>query len=89
MYADRLLPHDIDAEESVIGSILIDSDSLNRVTSFLKAADFYGEKNRWCYDACIALANRDEAVNQVTVAHELSLERGSRALAEPPTSAIS
>ena len=74
MYADRLLPHDIDAEESVIGSILIDSDSLNRVTSFLKAADFYGEKNRWCYDACIALANRDEAVNQVTVAHELSLE---------------
>ena len=74
MYADRLLPHDIDAEESVIGSILIDSDSLNRVTSFLKAADFYGEKNRWCYEACIALANRDEAVNQVTVAHELSLE---------------
>ena len=74
MYADRLLPHDIDAEESVIGSILIDGDSLNRVSSFLKTQDFYSEKNRWCFDACEALSNRDEAINQVTVAHELSLQ---------------
>lgn len=74
MYAERLLPHDIDAEESVIGSILIDNDSLNGISAFLNPADFYSEKNRWCFEACSSLSNRDEAINQVTVAHELSLE---------------
>ena len=74
MYADRLLPHDIEAEEAIIGSLLIDNDSLNRVTSFLKDTDFFSEKNRWCYAACLSLANRDQPINQVTVAHELSLE---------------
>jgi replicative DNA helicase len=73
LYTERLPPHDIDAEESVIGSTLIDSDALNRVSSFLSAGDFYGEKNRWCYEACLALFQRGEAINQVTVAHELSL----------------
>ena len=75
MYVDRLPPHDANAEESVIGSVLIDGDSLSRVTSFLRPADFYGEKNRWCFDAFLALFDRGEAINQVTVAHELSLHR--------------
>lgn len=74
MYAERLPPHDVDAEEAVIGSILIDSESLTNVTSFLRPTDFYGEKNRWCYQACFALFERGEAINQVTVAHELSLQ---------------
>ncbi|MCH8827149.1 MAG: replicative DNA helicase [Chloroflexi bacterium] len=73
MYAERLPPHDLNAEESVIGSILIDGDSLTAVTSFLNSSDFYGERNRHCFDACIALFERGEAINQVTVAHELSL----------------
>ena len=67
-------PHDVDAEEAVIGSILIDGESLTNVTSFLRPTDFYGEKNRWCYQACFALFERGEAINQVTVAHELSLQ---------------
>ena len=73
MYADRLLPHDPDAEESVIGSLLIDGEALSRVSSFLKAQDFYVAKCRWCYEACLSLFERGEAINQVTVAHELSL----------------
>ena len=75
MYAERLPPQDANAEESVIGSILIDGDSLSRVTSFLRPNDFYGEKNRWCFEAFLALFERGEAINQVTVAHELSLHR--------------
>ena len=73
MYAERLPPHDLNAEESVIGSILIDDESLPRITSFLKPTDFYSEKPRWCFDAFLSLFNRSEAINQVTVAHELSL----------------
>jgi replicative DNA helicase len=70
---DLLPPHDISAEESVVGSVLIDGESLARITSYLKSPDFYGQKNRWCFDACLALMERGEAINQVTVSHELSL----------------
>lgn len=75
MYAERLPPHDTDAEEAVVGSILVDGDSYDRVASVLKPADFYHEKNRWCYEACQALSDRSEAINQVTLAHELSLHQ--------------
>ena len=74
MYADRLLPHDPDAEEAVIGSLLIDDEALVKVTSLLKPNDFYMSKNRWCFEACLSLFERREAINQVTVAHELSLK---------------
>ena len=74
MYEERLLPHDIEAEESVIGSLLIDGNSILRVAHFLKPTDFYREKNRFCYEACLALFQRGEAINQVTVANRLTLE---------------
>ena len=72
MYEERLLPHDIEAEESVIGSMLIDGDAILKVASFLKPMDFYREKNRFCYEACLDLFRRGEAINQVTVAHQLT-----------------
>ncbi len=74
MYAERLLPHDADAEEAVIGAVLIDSTSLTQISSFLRAEDFYLARTRSCYEAFIALFDRGEAINQVTVAHELSLK---------------
>lgn len=73
MYQDRLPPHDIHAEEAVIGSILIDGEMLSRVIPILRPEDFYGEKNKWCYEAFRALNGRGEAINQVTAAHELAL----------------
>ena len=73
MYAESLLPHDIEAEEAVVGSLLIDGDSITKVAQFLKADDFYREKNRFCYEACLELFRRSDAINQVTVAHQLAL----------------
>ena len=73
VYTDRLLPHSVDAEESVIGALLIDSDALPKVTGIITAEDFYVTKNRWCFEACLALFDRSEAINQVTVAEELVL----------------
>ena len=64
----------LNAEESVIGSVLIDGDSLHKVSSLIRPTDFYGEKNRWCYEAFLGLAERGEAINQVTVSHELALQ---------------
>jgi len=71
MYAERLLPHDLDAEESVIGSLLIDGDSILRVGHVVKPEDFYREKNQICFAACVALFQRNEAIDQVTLAREL------------------
>ena len=74
MFEEKLLPHDIEAEEAVIGSMLIDGDSILRVAQFLRPEEFYREKNRFCYEACRALFQRGEAINQVTVAHQLGLQ---------------
>ncbi len=69
---ERLPPHDIEAEEAVIASLMVDPQAMLAVQGIVKAGDFFREKNGWVYDACVALWNRDEVVNQITVAHELA-----------------
>jgi replicative DNA helicase len=68
---DKLPPHDVDAEEAVIASLLVDPDAIFKVAPRLKAEDFFREKNAWVYEACRALWDRSESINQITVAHEL------------------
>jgi replicative DNA helicase len=68
----RLPPNDNDAEEAVIGSLLIDGTAIFQIADFLQPADFYYEQNQWLYEACMALYQRDEAINQITLAQELS-----------------
>ena len=72
MYAEKLLPHDLEAEEAIVGSLLIDGDCFSRVAHLVKPEDFYREKNQACFAACQALFERDEAIDQVTLARELS-----------------
>jgi replicative DNA helicase len=71
MAEEKLPPHDIEAEEAVIGSLLIDPDAILKVAISLKAEDFFSETNRVIYQACLSLYQRNEAINQITVAHEL------------------
>ncbi len=68
----RLPPHDTDAEEAVIGSLLIDGAAIFKIADFLQVPDFYYEQNQWLYESCVSLYQRDEAINQITVAQELS-----------------
>ncbi|MGA2285349.1 MAG: replicative DNA helicase [Dehalococcoidia bacterium] len=72
MLADRLPPHDVEAEEAVIASILVDSEAIYHVAPILKAEDFFREKNAWAYEACLSLFERNDAINQVTLGHELA-----------------
>ena len=72
LFAERLLPHNTDAEESLIGSILIDGECIARVAPLLQPGDFYRERNQLCYDAALALFQRDQAVDQTTLAGELA-----------------
>ena len=71
MVADRLPPHDIEAEENVLGSLLIDDQAIHKIAIFLRPEEFYREKNIWVCEACFSLYERNEAIDQVTVAHEL------------------
>ncbi len=69
---EKLPPHDLDAEEGVIGSLLIDGAAIYKITGQLSESDyFYDERNRMLYDACLELNRRDEAIDQITVAQEL------------------
>lgn len=83
MQADRLPPHDIDAEEAVIGSLLIDGDAIFKVGTYLRPEDFYREKNQWVYEACFSLYERSEVIDQLTVAHELERQQRLEAVGGP------
>ena len=81
MLDDTMLrPHDVGAEESVIGSLLIDSSALDRISSKLSASDFYSHRNRVCYEAAQAVTARGLPINQVTIAHELAARENLEAV---------
>ena len=71
MAQEKLAPHDIEAEEAVIGSLLIDPDAILEVAGFLEPQDFFGEAGQPIYRACLSLYQRNEVINQISVAHEL------------------
>ncbi len=68
---DKMAPHNIEAEEAVLGSLLIDPEALFRVSSFLQAEDFYLQKNAWIYDAILDLNERREPIDFVTLCDEM------------------
>jgi replicative DNA helicase len=72
MQSERLPPHDIEAEEAVIASILVDDEAIHKVAPILRPDDFFREKNAWTYEVCLSLWDRNEAINEVTVGHELA-----------------
>lgn len=68
----KLPPYNLDAEEAVLGSLLIDPESIGIIVAWLVPADFYREKNRWTYESCLEVQRQGQAINQITVAHELA-----------------
>lgn len=74
MYPERLPPYDQHAEEGVLGSILLDQEAILKVAANLKPEDFFLDRNRWIYEACLELYERRVAIDQNTVAHYLALK---------------
>lgn len=68
---DRVPPSNIDAEEALLGSLLIDPDAIFDVAAFLRPEAFYREQNRWIYESILALSERRQAVDLITVTDEL------------------
>lgn len=71
MTTDRLPPQNIEAEQSVLGSLLIDPKAIITVASFLSPDDFYRDMHGQVYEAMLALHERREPLDFVTVCDEL------------------
>ena len=71
MVVDRLPPQNIVAEQSVLGSLLIDSDAIIRIAPFLRAEDFYREIHSLIYQAILDLHERREPADFITLCDEL------------------
>jgi replicative DNA helicase len=67
----RVPPHDLDAEMSVLGSILLDPLSVAKVLQFLHPEDFYRENNGQIYRAALDLFAAGEPIDNVTLASQL------------------
>jgi replicative DNA helicase len=67
----RVPPHDLDAEMSVLGSILLDPLSVAKVLQFLHPEDFYRENNGQIYRAALDLFAAGEPIDNVTLAAQL------------------
>jgi replicative DNA helicase len=65
-------PHDIEAEQACLGACLIDAEALDRISEILAGADdFYRESHQDIYSGLITLAEKNQNIDLITVAHQL------------------
>lgn len=68
----KLPPQNLEAEQSVLGSLLIDRDAIIRVSDFLTADDFYADKHAIIYDAMVDLYRQHEPIDVLSLANRLT-----------------
>ena len=70
--SDRTVPHNLEAERALLGSILLDNDSLNSALEILGKEDFYSDAHRVAFDSMVALSEKNRTIDLVTLSEELS-----------------
>jgi len=68
---ERTLPHSLDAEKAVLGAILIHNDAFNSAAELIDARDFFRDAHRRIFDRMVALSERGDAIDFVTLKDEL------------------
>src|SRR4051812_42120422 len=69
--AERTLPHNLEAERSVLGSILLHNEAFNVAAEVIDASDFYRDAHRRIFDKMVKLAERSDAIDLITLKEEL------------------
>jgi len=69
--AERTLPHNLEAERSVLGAILVHNDAFNLAAQVIDSRDFYRDAHRRIFDRMVALNERHDAIDFVTLKEEL------------------
>jgi replicative DNA helicase len=67
----RVPPQNVEAEQSVLGAILLDNDAINQAIEILTAEDFYRESHREIFRAMVALSERNQPVDAITLTDAL------------------
>ena len=67
----KLPPQNIEAEQSVLGSILLENSAINRVLEVLSAGDFYSEAHRKIFNVAVELSEKNEPVDLITLSNAL------------------
>ncbi|HKT80424.1 MAG TPA: replicative DNA helicase [Vicinamibacterales bacterium] len=68
---ERTLPHNLEAERSVLGAILLHNDAFNSAAEIIDSGDFYRDAHRRIFDKMVQLAERGNAIDLVTLKEEL------------------
>ncbi len=71
---DRIPPQNLEAEQAVLGAMLIEREAISKVAELLRPEDCYREAHRLIYNAMLELFNKNDAVDMVTVIEFLRKE---------------
>ena len=77
---ERTLPHNHEAERTVLGAVLVDNQAFNSAAELLTKEDFYRDAHRRIFDAMAALAERSQPIDLVTLKDELARESALEAV---------
>src|SRR6188474_340511 len=69
--AERTLPHNLEAERSVLGAILLHNDAFNLAAEVIDSGDFFRDAHRRIFDKMVMLVERGDAIDLVTLKDEL------------------
>src|SRR6476469_5194116 len=69
--ANRTLPHNLEAERSVLGAILLHNDAFNYAAEVIDSVDFFHDAHRRIFDKMVKLSERGDAIDLVTLKEEL------------------
>jgi replicative DNA helicase len=67
----KIPPHDIEAEKSILGALLLDPSSIGLIAHILRPAHFYSRKHHVIYESCISLYERQEPIDVLTLKNQL------------------
>lgn len=70
-FIGRIPPHSIEAEQSVLGAMMVSKESINTALEIVRPDDFYKEANKEIFETIIVLFNRNEPVDLITLPEEL------------------
>ncbi len=69
--ADKLPPQNVEAEQSVLGCLMLDKDAIIKVADFLKPQDFYRGIHRIIYEAMVGLYEHNEPIDTLSTSNKL------------------
>ena len=82
MATDRAVPHNLEAERALLGSILLDNSALNMALEVVGRDDFFSEAHRITFEKMVGISEKNRTIDLVTLSEELS--KDGQTLAPPP-----